>query len=75
MRKILAIAWNDIQNEFSERSTLIFFLVLPLIFTAIIGAALGNTYGDETEDPRLPQLVSNANTGAQSAALMETLST
>lgn len=75
MRKILAIAWNDIQNEFSERSTLIFFLVLPLIFTAIIGAALGNTYGDETEDPRLPLLVVNADTGAQSAALMDTLST
>jgi hypothetical protein len=37
MRKILAIAYNDIKIEFSSRSELIFFLVLPLIFTTIIG--------------------------------------
>ncbi len=40
MLKILAIAWNDIRVEFSERVTWIFFLVLPLVFTLIIGQGL-----------------------------------
>ena len=73
MRKVLAIAWNDIQNEFAERSTLIFFLVLPLVFTAIIGAALQNTYSDGSEDPRLPVLVVNADEGDYSTVLLDLL--
>lgn len=73
MRKVLAIAWNDIQNEFAERSTLIFFIVLPLVFTAIIGAALKNTYSDGSEDPRLPVLVVNADEGTSSTALLDLL--
>ena len=38
MKKILNIAWNDIRVYFSDRSALIFFLVLPLLFTAIVGS-------------------------------------
>ena len=43
--KIFAIAWNDIKIEFSYRSTYIFFLVLPILFTTVIGIALGNSSG------------------------------
>ncbi len=48
--KILAIAWNDIKIEFSYRSTYVFFLVLPILFTTVIGLAMqsnsrgGNRY-------------------------------
>jgi ABC-2 type transport system permease protein len=46
MNKIINLAWNDIKIEFSERSTLFFFFVLPLIFTAILGVSFGGN-----EDP------------------------
>jgi ABC-2 type transport system permease protein len=54
MRKILDIGWNDIKREFSYRSTLVFFLVLPLVFTLIIGQSLESMYSndDENSDPR-----------------------
>jgi len=70
MRKILALEWNDIQLEFSERSTLIFFLILPLVFAAIIGVALQNTYTDGSDDARLPLIVVNEDQGAYAAELI-----
>lgn len=51
MRKILAIAWNDIKMELSDRWTLVFFLALPLVFTTIIGLALRGR--DPNADSRL----------------------
>ena len=51
MKKILNLAWNDIKIEFAERSTLIFFFVLPLIFTAILGVSFGGN-GDPEADQR-----------------------
>ena len=50
MRKIFDIAWNDVRIEFSYRSTLVFFLILPLVFTAVIGASLNTLYGDDDPD-------------------------
>ncbi len=41
MSKLLAIAWNHIRIEFEDRSTIVFFLILPLVFTVIVGSALG----------------------------------
>lgn len=41
MNKILHLAWNDIKIEFSDRSSLLFFFILPLIFTAILGVSFG----------------------------------
>jgi len=49
MSKLLAIAWNHIRIEFEDRSTIVFYLILPLVFTVVIGAALGgnpNSSGD-----------------------------
>jgi len=51
MKKILNLAWNDIKIEFSSRSTLIFFFVLPLVFTAILGSSFGGN-GDPNADNR-----------------------
>jgi ABC-2 type transport system permease protein len=54
--KILNIAWNDIRIEFSERSTLVFFLILPVVFTAVLASALGSG-GDPNADTRFAVLV------------------
>ncbi len=47
MPKLLTIAWNHIRLEFQDRSSIVFFLILPLVFTIIIGGALGGNIGDD----------------------------
>jgi ABC-2 type transport system permease protein len=43
LRKIAAIAWKDAIIRFSSRSEILFFLVLPIVFTLILGGRdLGN---------------------------------
>ncbi|MFZ0545443.1 MAG: ABC transporter permease [Candidatus Promineifilaceae bacterium] len=37
LRKIAAIAWKDTIIRFSSRSEILFFLVLPIVFTLILG--------------------------------------
>jgi ABC-2 type transport system permease protein len=37
LRKIAAIAWKDAIIRFSSRSEILFFLVLPIVFTLILG--------------------------------------
>jgi hypothetical protein len=39
MDKLLAIAWNHIRIEFEDRSTIVFFLILPLVYRHL-GVAL-----------------------------------
>lgn len=73
MSKILNLAWNDIQIEFSERSTLVFFLLLPIVFTAILGNALGGPAPDETADNRLILLLVDEDKTDLSAALTAVL--
>ena len=75
MLKILDVAWNDIKVEFSHRSTLIFFLVLPLVFTAVIGAGMRSMYepSDEGEDDRYVLLVADQDQGALSDQLIALL--
>ena len=51
MKKILNLGWNDIKIEFSDRSALLFFFILPLIFTAILGASFSGN-GDPDADNR-----------------------
>jgi ABC-2 type transport system permease protein len=48
MKKILAIAWKDAIIRFASRSELLFFIVLPLVFTFLLAG--GTPQGDE--DPR-----------------------
>jgi len=64
MRKIFAIAWNDIKIEFSERSTIIFYLILPIVFTAIIGIGLSGSYGASSKI-NLPVVDEDNTTNAQ----------
>lgn len=45
LRKITAIAWKDAVIRFSSRTEILFFLVLPIVFTLILGGA-GMSGGD-----------------------------
>ena len=59
MKKVFAIAWKDTIIRFSGFSELIFFIILPIIFTLLLagGTASGN------DDPRIPlDVVDQANT-------------
>jgi ABC-2 type transport system permease protein len=53
MNKILAIAWKDAIVRFASSSELLFFLVLPVVFTFLLA---GGTPSGE-EDPRIRLLV------------------
>jgi len=68
VRKILSIACNDVRIEFSHRSTLVFFLVLPLVFTMVIGVGLRDS-SDSDGNSRLPVLVVDKDESLVSDAL------
>src|SRR5512138_3310967 len=53
MKKIFAIAWKDALVRFSSSSELLFFIILPVVFTFLLagGTPSGN------EDPRIPLTV------------------
>jgi ABC-2 type transport system permease protein len=53
MKKIFAIAWKDAIIRFASSSELLFFIVLPLVFTFLLAG--GTPSGDE--DPRIDLLV------------------
>ena len=53
MRKIFAIAWKDAIVRFASSSELIFFIILPIVFTFLLAG--GTPSGDE--DPRIPLTV------------------
>jgi ABC-2 type transport system permease protein len=49
MSKILAIIWKDLKLRFSVKAELLYFIILPLIFTFLLAG--GTPSGDD--DPRL----------------------
>src|ERR1041384_3041519 len=49
MKKIFAIAWKDALVRFSSSSELLFFIILPIVFTFLLAG--GTPSGDE--DPRI----------------------
>lgn len=53
MKKIFAIAWKDAIVRFASSSELLFFIILPIVFTFLLAG--GTPSGDE--DPRLGLLV------------------
>lgn len=50
MKKIFAIAWKDAIIRFGSSSELLFFIILPIVFTFLLAG--GTPSGDE--DPRIP---------------------
>lgn len=68
MTKILALAWNDIQRRLSDRTALVFIVVLPVVFTLVLGGLVG---GEPAT--RIPVLVADADQSALSAQLVRAL--
>ena len=69
MAKIAAIAWKDTLLAFSSRSQLLFFIILPVIFTFILGSAFSSS-GDSS---RILLAVVDQDGSQLSAALIEQL--
>jgi ABC-2 type transport system permease protein len=69
MKKILAIAWKDAIIRFAGPSELLFFIVLPLVFTFLLAG--GTPSGDE--DPRIGLLVVDETNTALSGQIIREL--
>ena len=69
MKKILAIVWKDVIVRFGSVSELLFFIVLPLLFTYLLagGTPSGN------EDPRIVLMVADEANTAISQQMIEEL--
>jgi ABC-2 type transport system permease protein len=52
LRKLYAIIRTEFLMEFAYPMSLVFFLVLPLVFTAAVGAGLGGLMDGEEEAPQ-----------------------
>jgi ABC-2 type transport system permease protein len=70
MAKIFAIAWKDTLLAFSSRSQLLFFIILPVVFTYILGGA----FSDDPDGNRIAVAVVDQDGSQLSAALIEALS-
>ena len=69
MKKIVAIAWKDAIIRFASRSELLFFIVLPIVFTFLLAG--GTPSGDE--DPRIGLLVVDESKTSISQQIVEEL--
>jgi ABC-2 type transport system permease protein len=49
MRKLISIAWTTLRLEFTEPISLVFFIVLPVIFTLVIGLGMGASFGPSAD--------------------------
>ena len=68
MRKIFAIAWKDAIVRFGSSSELLFFIILPIVFTFLLAG--GTPSGDE--DPRIPlTIVDEAKTSISGQIITE----
>ena len=70
MSKILSIAWKDTQLRFASRSEILFFVLLPILFTVLIGQFSG---GQGDADRRVVVLVVNQDNSALAADLIDTI--
>ena len=71
MKKIFAIAWKDAIVRFGSVSELLFFIVLPLVFTYLLAG--GTPSGDE--DPRIVLMVGDEANTAISQQMIKELET
>jgi ABC-2 type transport system permease protein len=68
MKKIFAIAWKDAIVRFSSSSELLFFIILPLVFTFLLAGGTPNGQ----QDPRIRLLVvDEANTPISAQIISE----
>lgn len=72
MKHALAIAFNDFLMRLNERDTLIFSLILPVLFTTVIGVGMEAAFSDDG-DNRYPVAVANEDGGALAAEVLDAL--
>jgi ABC-2 type transport system permease protein len=70
MHRILGIAWKDLLVRFANPIELLFFIVLPVLFTFIVS---GFASDQGRSDNRIVALVVNQDRGALSQELVQTL--
>lgn len=70
MKKILNIAWKDTLVKFSVRSEILFFLILPLFFTFLLG---GGVSMEEESETGIPLFLVNEDGTALAAQLEDAL--
>jgi linearmycin/streptolysin S transport system permease protein len=68
MKKIFAIAWKDAIIRFASRSELLFFIILPIVFTFLLAG--GTPSGDDDNRIVLP-VVDEANTSISEEIIRE----
>ena len=68
MSKILAIAWKDALLRFTSPAEWLFFLILPIFFTVVLGGGTG-----APRDPRVRLVVVDQANSPLSAELLSTL--
>ena len=69
MQKILAIIWKDLKLRFSVKAELLYFIILPLVFTFILA---GGTTSTEA-DPRMDLPIVDLANSSLSADLLDEL--
>ena len=72
MKHALTIAFNDLLMRLNERDTLIFSLVLPVLFTTIVGVGMDAAFGGDG-DNRYPVAVADQDGGALAAEVLDVL--
>ncbi|MEZ4644449.1 MAG: ABC transporter permease [Chloroflexota bacterium] len=76
MRKIATLVWKDTILRFSSASEILFFLILPIVFTFLLGGGFVSTFAtEENTDSRIPLLVVNEDDSDLAQALLDVLST
>ena len=70
MRQIFAIAWKDTLVRFSSRAELLFFIVLPVVFTFVLSGAITKL---SQGDNRLAVLVTDQDNTPLSIELVSAL--
>jgi ABC-2 type transport system permease protein len=70
IQKIWTMLWKDTIIRFSSKSELLFFLILPVIFTALLGGFMAP---DPDADNRIPLLVVNEDGSPLAGSLLDAL--
>jgi len=73
MRRILAMIRKEFLEEFASPVSLVFFLILPLVFTAATAAGIGGIEGDVEEQQRMPLIIINEDGGELAQVLVDAL--
>lgn len=71
LQKITALIWKDTIIRFSSWSEILFFLVLPIVFTVLLSGGVSGFSGDG--DDRIPVLLVNEDNSDVAANLVATL--